>query len=74
MKKIITIISLVLAMGSIGISKPNNNYQHNDKRVQTPNNFKTTLNEYKNMNKNERKKMLDSMNKDQIKSFRKKHR
>ncbi|QLE78487.1 hypothetical protein FLM55_01500 [Francisella sp. Scap27] len=73
MKKIITIISLVLAMGSIGISKPNNNHQHHNKRIQSNNSFKTTPNEYKSMNKNERKQFRNSMSKDDYKEFRNKH-
>jgi uncharacterized protein YxeA len=71
-KTIITIIGLVLITSSIGISKPYN-HQHNNKRIKSNNSFKTTPDEYKSMNKNERKQLKNSMSKDDYKEFRNKH-
>ncbi|WP_150466415.1 hypothetical protein [Francisella sp. SYW-9] len=73
MKKILIIVlGLIVGLSSLAFAKPPK-HSNASQRAQTLQDFKTTPQQYKNMNKNERKQFASNMSKDDLKEFRNKH-
>ena len=71
-KAFIIIFGLTIGLGSSAFAKPPKHSNANQ-RAQTLKDYKTTPQQYKSMNKNQRKQFTSNMSKNDLKEFRNKH-
>ncbi|MED7788392.1 hypothetical protein [Francisella sp. 19X1-34] len=71
-KTLIIVLSLTIGLSSLAFAQPPK-HSNASQRAQTLQDFKTTPQQYKSMNKSERKQFTSNMSKDDLKDFRNKH-
>lgn len=71
-KTLVIVLGLTIGLSSLAFAKPPK-HSNASQKAQTLQNFKTTPEQYKSMNKNERKQFTSNMSKDDLKEFRNKH-